>query len=103
MTPVMPINALADGEMTVCRTADGEVLVCRVDGRYFAVSSRCPHAGQSLIGGRLRGFELRCPLHAASFDVRDGRRQRGPSEEDLVCYPVHIENGRVHVDAGRRD
>lgn len=102
MTPVMPVNALADGDMARCRVGDDDVLVCRVDGRYFAVANRCPHAGQALHGGRLRGFELRCPLHAASFDVRDGRCQRGPADADLTTYAVIIEAGKVHVGAARR-
>lgn len=98
MTPVFPVSALGDGETTVCRIGTVEVLVSRVDGRYYATSARCPHAGQSLAGGRLQGCELRCPLHAAVFDVRDGRCLRGPSDEDLQRYRVVIEQGRVCVD-----
>lgn len=101
MTPVLPLTALQDGDKTPCRIDGVEVLVCRADGRYFAVSSRCPHADQSLHGGRLRGFELRCPLHAAVFDVRDGRCLKGPAETGLVRYPVSIEAGKVCVDVGR--
>jgi len=103
MTPVLPVTALGDGDKTGCRIDGVEVLLCRADGHYFAVSSRCPHAGQSLLGGRLRGFELRCPLHAAVFDVRDGRCLKGPGESGLVRYPVSIEAGKVCVDvAGAR-
>lgn len=102
MTPVMPMNALADGEMRPCRVGDADVLVCRVDGRFYAVANRCPHAGQKLHGGRLRGFELRCPLHAASFDIRDGRCQGGPADEGLATYPVLIEAGHLLVGAPRR-
>ena len=100
MTPVFPVSALDDGETAACRIGSVEVLVSRVDGHYYATSARCPHAGQSLAGGRLKGFELRCPLHAAVFDVRDGRCLRGPSPEGLLRYPVTIEQGRVFVDVG---
>lgn len=95
--PVMPVTALADGDVVPCRVDGVELLVCRVDGRFFAVAGRCPHAGQSLHGGRLRGHGLGCPLHGASFDVRDGRCLKGPAEIGLVTYPVMIESGRVHV------
>jgi naphthalene 1,2-dioxygenase system ferredoxin subunit len=98
MTPVFPVSALEDGEVAACRIGRVEVLVSRVDGRYYATSGRCPHAGQSLAGGRLKGFELRCPLHAAVFDVRDGRCLRGPSPENLLRFPVMIDQGRVCVD-----
>lgn len=101
MTPVLPVTALRDGDKVVCRPDGVEVLVCRVDGRFYALSNRCPHAGQSLHGGRLRGFELRCPLHAAAFDVRDGRCLRPPADSGLVSYPVLIEAGKVHVALDR--
>lgn len=97
MTPVMSVAALADGEMTPCRIDGVDLLICRVDGRYFAVSNRCPHAGQAMHTGRLHGFRLGCPLHGAMFDVRDGRCLRGPAEGGLLSYPVTIGGGRVHV------
>ena len=101
MKPVIPVNALADGEMTVCRVDGVEVLICRVDGRFFALANRCSHAGQALHSGRLRGHRLGCPLHGASFDVRDGRCLQAPAEVGLVTYPVVIEQGRVQVDVAR--
>lgn len=93
----MPVTALRDGDMAPCRVEGVELLVCRVDGRYFAVANRCPHAGQPLHGGRLRGYGLGCPLHSARFDVRDGRCLKGPAETGLVTYPVIVEAGKVHV------
>jgi 3-phenylpropionate/trans-cinnamate dioxygenase ferredoxin subunit len=99
--PVMPMNALADGEMTVRRVDGVEVLICRVDGRFYALANRCSHAGQALHGGRLHGWQLGCPLHGAAFDVRDGRCLRAPAEVGLVTYPVQIEQGRVQVDVSR--
>lgn len=93
----IPINALEDGDMAPCRIDGIEVLLCRAQGRYFAVSSRCPHAGQPLNRGRLRGFELSCPLHGARFDVRDGSCLAGPAESGLARYPVVVEGGKVHV------
>ena len=104
MTPVIPISALADGDMLPCRVAGLEVLICRIDGRFFALSNRCSHAGQALHTGRLHGYRLGCPLHGASFDVRDGRCLKAPAEAGVVTYPVTIAGGKVHVgvDTPRR-
>lgn len=97
MIPVLPLAALDDGQTYACRVADVEVLICRVDGRFFAVSNRCSHAHQALATGRLRGHEIRCPLHGARFDVRDGRCLAGPATEPIATYRVTLEAGRVHV------
>lgn len=97
MTPVMPVTALADGETAPCRVEGVDVLVCRVEGRFYAVANRCPHAGQALHTGRLRGFRLGCPLHGASFDVRDGRCLKAPADSGLLTFPVMVEAGRIHV------
>ncbi len=101
MTPVLSLSALDDGDKALCRVGRTEVLLCRIDGRFYAVANRCPHAQQGLHGGRLIGSELRCPLHGAAFDVRDGRCLRGPAESPLTRYPVMIEGGRVCVDLER--
>lgn len=58
MTPVVPLNALADGEMLACQVENVDVLLCRVDGRCYALANRCSHAQQNLHTGRLRGHEI---------------------------------------------
>lgn len=64
----------------------GGVLVCRLDGVLCAVQAACPHRGAPLAEGTLDGAILTCPWHGASFDVRTGRRVRGPECGDLKRY-----------------
>ena len=45
----------------------------------------------------LMGHEIECPLHQGRFDVRDGRALCSPLRENLVTYPVRIEDGIVFV------
>jgi nitrite reductase/ring-hydroxylating ferredoxin subunit len=86
--------------MTACRVDGREILVCNVYGQYYAVDGYCPHAGQRLVTGRLDGFRLRCPLHRASFDVRDGRALEGPTSEGVRTYPLTLSAGKVNVLLG---
>lgn len=101
MIPLIPATALADGDMAPFRVDGVDLLVCRVDGRFFALADRCTHAAQALHRGRLKGHRLRCPLHGACFDVRDGRCLQAPAEHGLVTYPVTIVGGKVHVSLDR--
>ena len=98
MVPVLPVTALEDGEMTLCRVAGRDVLICNVYGQHYALDSVCPHAGQPLIGGRLEGHRLYCPLHRGSFDIRSGSALSAPASEPVRTFPVLISAGKVHVE-----
>jgi 3-phenylpropionate/trans-cinnamate dioxygenase ferredoxin subunit len=93
----LPINVLADGQMTAVRIDGVDVLLCRVEGRYFALSNSCSHARQALSTGRLRGFEVTCPLHGARFDIRSGKCLAAPATQPVPTFPVHVESGKLTV------
>jgi nitrite reductase/ring-hydroxylating ferredoxin subunit len=47
--------------------------------------------------GRLRGCRLICPLHGASFDVRDGSVLGAPAVSPLKAHGLRIVDGRIEV------
>lgn len=98
----MPLAALDEGEMVSVQVQGQPVLVCQVDGQFYALADRCSHASQALSRGRLKGFELRCPLHGARFDVRSGAALSAPATHGIATYPVLIEGGKVCVVAPER-
>jgi len=98
----MPMTALGEGQMMACSVAGEELLIVHVEGQFYAVSNRCSHAGQRLSGGRLIGFELSCPQHRATFDVRTGVPLSAPATERLKSYPVTLAGGKVNVSMGHR-
>jgi nitrite reductase/ring-hydroxylating ferredoxin subunit len=62
----------------------------RLPDRVVTVAARCPHKGAPLVEGLVRGAFLECPWHGATFDLRTGRRLRGPTCGDLeivACEP----------------
>jgi nitrite reductase/ring-hydroxylating ferredoxin subunit len=91
------MTALGEGQMTACTVAGQELLIANVEGQYYAVSNICSHGGQRLSAGRLRGFELRCPLHRATFDIRTGAALSAPAREGLRSFPVLLSGGKVNV------
>ena len=48
------------------------VALFNVDGRFHAVSNRCPHRGGPLGQGFVDGAEVSCPWHNWTFDVTTG-------------------------------
>jgi 3-phenylpropionate/trans-cinnamate dioxygenase ferredoxin subunit len=95
--------ALADGEMIACDVDGVEVLLCKVAGQHYAVSNHCSHAGQALATGRLKGYEVSCPLHGARFDVRDGRCLAAPASQPISTFDVTLEGGKIHVTVRAED
>lgn len=65
-------------------TPGEDVLLVRFADRVVRVPARCPHRGGPLGEGRVIGTFLECPWHGATFDLRTGRRLRGPECDDLT-------------------
>jgi nitrite reductase/ring-hydroxylating ferredoxin subunit len=63
---------------------EADVFRVRVGDAEYEIEAHCPHLGGPLADGKLIGPFLRCPWHGATFDVRTGRRLRGPACRDLA-------------------
>ena len=88
------LSDLEDGEMRCFEKVGAHgIVVCRAGGELYALDDNCSHAESQLSEGRFRGFAVTCPLHGASFDVRDGSHSGPPAWEGVACH-------RVSVDAG---
>ncbi len=90
--------ALGEGDSHMVQVAGQRILVCLVEGQFYAVAGTCSHAGQSLATGKLRGFEVSCPLHGARFDVRSGACTAAPAQSPIQRFPVVLEGGKVCVE-----
>ena len=95
------LSDLGDGELRDFEdVGDDGIVVCRVGGELYALTDNCSHADTPLSEGRLRGYALTCPLHGASFDVRDGSHSGPPAWEGVPCHRVREEGGVATVTLG---
>ena len=86
-----------------------DIVVFHVNGEFFALLNRCPHAGAPLdkaacvarltspepgVYQRSRvGELLRCAWHGWEFDMRNGQSWFDPKRFKIRTYPVVIEDG----------
>lgn len=81
------------------RVSAGGKSVCLVgyQGQIFALSTKCPHAGEDLSRGWCSAEgKLVCPVHRFSYDLTTGRGS--PGQNDYVdTYKVKIEAGDIYV------
>ena len=76
-----------------------QIGIYQVDNQYYALEDVCPHAYAILTEGFVDGCEIECPLHAAVFDITNGKLQDGPADRDLQTYPVKVEGEDLMVQA----
>jgi 3-phenylpropionate/trans-cinnamate dioxygenase ferredoxin subunit len=74
------------------------VVICRFRDEYFAVENLCSHALATFDDGRMRGYRLMCPLHGATFDIRDGSVAGAPATRPIRSYPLRVVDDRIEVD-----
>ena len=91
------LSEVPRGQMRVCRIGEREIVLCHTREGVFALSNVCTHAEARMNEGRLRGLSLICPLHGASFDVRDGRVLSAPATQSLPHHAVRVVDDFVEV------
>ena len=80
------------------RSRGTRITIANVAGTFFAIDDTCTHSGCSLGDGKLDGSTIQCACHGSRFDVTSGAVVRGPAEDPVRSYPVHVANGEVQVD-----
>ena len=95
--PALKLAELPLAGMRACLIRGREIVVCHTREGVFALDNICTHAHARLCEGRLRATRLVCPLHGASFDVRDGRVLAPPAVVALPSLAVRIVAGAIEV------
>ena len=88
-----------------------DIVVFHVNGEFFALLNRCPHAGAPLekaacvarltspepgVYQRSRvGELLRCAWHGWEFDMRTGQSYFDPQHTRVRAFPVAVEAGET--------
>jgi 3-phenylpropionate/trans-cinnamate dioxygenase ferredoxin subunit len=93
----MTLADLPEKALRACELGGREIVLCHSQAGIFALDNVCTHAFARLCEGRLRGVRLICPLHGASFDVRDGHVLGAPATQPLVTHQVRIVDGKIEV------
>lgn len=97
MTPVLNASLLPAGHTHQVDHGDFKVLLSNVDGKVFAVESKCSHFGLPLENAALEGHSLRCPFHHACFDVRNGKQLEAPGLDGIATFAVEVKEGKIHL------
>jgi len=106
---VAKADEIAVGGKKMVNVKGREIGVFNVNGEFFALANKCPHAGASLCLGRIvglaeapepghyrlsrKGEMLRCPWHGWEFDIRTGQSYCDPESTFVRRYEVTVQPG----------
>ncbi|MGI8913138.1 MAG: Rieske (2Fe-2S) protein [Chloroflexota bacterium] len=104
---VCSVNELSPGQRKIVDVDGRSIGVFNVNGKFYALLSRCPHKAAPLCMGVLKGLItgpepyryvieregeiLRCPWHGWEFDVTNGRSVFNPHRVRVKSYDVTVE------------
>ncbi len=97
---VAGIEDIPEGTLRAFELEGRDVVICHSHAGWFVLDNTCTHALARLSEGKLRGCRLICPLHGASFDIRDGRVLGAPATTPLPVHQLRIVDDRVEVALG---
>ena len=79
---------------------EGRLWLVNTQGKYFALSQKCPHLGCRVPYCESSG-RFECPCHGSVYDL-GGEWIHGPAPRGMDRFPLSLENGEIVVDTNRR-
>jgi 3-phenylpropionate/trans-cinnamate dioxygenase ferredoxin component len=73
------------------------ILICNSNGNFYAIDNECSHQRRSMVGGRIRGVFLFCPVHGARYDLRTGIPSGELTRIPLRTYPARVRDGWIEI------
>jgi len=95
---VASVADVPEGQGTLVEVAGRKLALFHVGDRFYAIDDTCAHRGGPLSEGSLRGEEVTCPWHGATYDVRTGAALGGPAPRGVASYPVRVSGADLEVE-----
>ncbi|MEM8860020.1 MAG: Rieske (2Fe-2S) protein [Chloroflexota bacterium] len=105
---VATIDEIPLGGRKIVEVKGRSIGIFNINGEFFALRNRCPHAGAELCAGTITGLRLsgkpgeynwdrpgeivRCPWHGWEFDIKTGRSWFDPKRVRAKPYRVSVES-----------
>jgi nitrite reductase/ring-hydroxylating ferredoxin subunit len=106
---VAAVGEIAPGKSKRVTVKGRDIGVFNVNGHFYALANRCPHAGGALCEGEVVGLVqsdgpgqykiaragefLRCPWHGWEYEIATGQSYCDPKNLTIRQFPVAVEPG----------
>jgi NAD(P)H-dependent nitrite reductase small subunit len=93
---VARVGEIPEGKGRRFTLAEREIALFHVQGRYYALSDRCPHMGASLAVGAVQEETVVCLRHLWAFRLSDGSCLDAPHLR-AETFEVRVEGEEIRV------
>ncbi len=100
---IAALDELPSGRGVRVDVGEHRIAVFRFGDDVYAIGDRCSHAEASLAEGELFDYDVECPRHGSSFDVRTGVPDALPATKPVPSYAVRVEGGDVYLTVEREE
>lgn len=73
-----------------------KLCIIKVEGDFYAVQNKCPHAGADLSNGWCAHGNLVCSYHRHEFDLKTGRGAEGQGNY-VDTYPLELRDDGLFI------
>jgi 3-phenylpropionate/trans-cinnamate dioxygenase ferredoxin subunit len=94
---VAAVGEVVNGERLFIEIGSTPIVLLNIGGTLFAIGDVCSHDDGPLGDGEIEGFEIICPRHGASFDIRTGKVISLPAVVDIPVYPIQLFEGKILI------
>ncbi len=91
---VLSLDELPDGRVKTVAAGHHSLAVTHFEGRYAALSNRCPHQGGPLGEGSIEKGMLRCPWHGYDYCPLTGE---SPFGDSVPTFPVQERDDGIYI------
>src|SRR3954471_2166421 len=91
---VADLDELPEGRVKTVTAGHHSIALTHFDGRYGALSNRCPHQGGPLGEGTIEKGMLRCPWHGYDYCPLTGGSEFG---DGVPAFPIEIRGDGIWV------
>ena len=91
---VLDLDELPDGRVKTVAAGRHSFAITHLDGKYAALSNRCPHQGGPLGEGSIEKGMLRCPWHGYDYCPLDGT---SPFGDSVPTFPLEVRDDGIYV------
>ena len=91
---VLSLDELPEGRVKTVSAGPHSFAVTHYEGRYAALSNRCPHQGGPLGEGSIEKGMLRCPWHGYDYCPLDGS---SPFGDSVPTFPIEVRDDGIYV------